>query len=31
LAADYLLDEQQGLWGLNLGEFKERLGTPDKL
>jgi ERO1-like protein alpha len=31
LAADYLLDEQQGLWGPNLGEFKERLGTPDKL
>jgi ERO1-like protein alpha len=31
LAADYLLDEQQGLWGPNLSEFKERLGTPDKL
>lgn len=31
LAADYLLDEQKGLWGPNLSEFKERLGTPDKL
>eukprot|EP00775_Hariotina_reticulata_P013591 gene13591-13716_t len=28
LAADYLLDEQQGRWGVNLAEFKARLGTP---
>eukprot|EP00879_Flechtneria_rotunda_P015861 GHRR01016588.1.p1 GENE.GHRR01016588.1~~GHRR01016588.1.p1 ORF type:complete len:419 (+),score=117.45 GHRR01016588.1:349-1605(+) len=29
LAADYLLDEQQGIWGPNLEEFKQRLGTPE--
>jgi hypothetical protein len=28
LTADYLLDEQQGRWGVNLAEFRARLGTP---
>lgn len=29
LAANYLLDEQRGVWGPNLQEFKERLGKPE--
>lgn len=31
MQADCFEDEQKGLWGPNLSEFKERLGTPDKL
>lgn len=29
LSSDYLLDEQKGLWGPNMTEFKQRLGTPE--
>lgn len=29
LSSDYLLDEQQGIWGPNMTEFKQRLGTPE--
>lgn len=29
LASDYLLDEQKGIWGPNMTEFKQRLGTPE--
>lgn len=29
LVNEYLLDEEAGVWGPNLEEFKLRLGTPD--
>ncbi len=29
LSSDYLLDEQKGIWGPNMAEFKQRLGTPE--
>ncbi len=29
LSSDYLLDEQKGIWGPNMTEFKQRLGTPE--
>jgi hypothetical protein len=29
LASDYLLDEKEGIWGPNMTEFKQRLGTPE--
>jgi hypothetical protein len=29
LTADWLLDEQRGVWGPNLDEFERRLGTPE--
>jgi hypothetical protein len=29
LSSDYLLDEQKGIWGPNMTEFRQRLGTPE--
>lgn len=29
LISDYLLDEEQGVWGVNLEEFRSRLGSPE--
>jgi hypothetical protein len=29
LSSDYLLDEQKGIWGPNMTELKQRLGTPE--
>ncbi|KXZ51941.1 hypothetical protein GPECTOR_11g66 [Gonium pectorale] len=29
ISANYLLDEERGLWGHNLTDFKSRLGTPE--
>lgn len=29
LSAEYLLDEERNIWGPNLQEFRQRLGTPE--